>query len=408
MANTESDSPMNPVSPPFIFVICQNGAESATKLEIMNNHPNLKLAFSRPGFITFKVSAEAPLPQRFTLKSALARTYGWSLGKFASEDAGSMVADIAKLTEFEKSYHVHVWQRDPFTPGRNGFEPGISALAIEVGNLFMQAASEAGAKVVINKESKPDDRIFDIVMVEPNEWWYGYHYASTVAGRWPGGVPEIDTTVETYSRAYFKLSEALLWSGITIQPGDVCAEIGSAPGGACQLLLEKGAQVIGIDPAEMETGILENKNFVHIRKRGTDVKRREFRNTKWLLSDLNADPKFSIETVAEIVNHPLVDVKGIILTLKFSEWKNTTSIPELMRDVKALGFQVVKARQLAFNRREFCLVAVKDKFVLRLGKKHVKPKKPNKPSSRTVKPASAAIAAESIAAESIAAESIAA
>ena len=162
--------------------------------------------------------------------------------------------------------------------------------------------------------------------------------------------------------------------------------------------------MIGIDPAEMETGILENKNFVHIRKRGTDVKRREFRNTKWLLSDLNADPKFSIETVAEIVNHPLVDVKGIILTLKFSEWKNTTSIPELMRDVKALGFQVVKARQLAFNRREFCLVAVKDKFVLRLGKKHVKPKKPtqpNKPSSRTVKPASAAIAAESITAESI-------
>ena len=67
-----------------------------------------------------------------------------------------------------------------------------------------------------------------------------------MAQRWPGGVPLFDTTVETYSRAYFKLKEALLWSGITVKPGDVCAEIGSAPGGASQLLLEMGARVIGI------------------------------------------------------------------------------------------------------------------------------------------------------------------
>ncbi|MCP4096784.1 MAG: hypothetical protein GY748_11130 [Planctomycetaceae bacterium] len=376
MANTAPDSPTTPAPSQFIFVICQNGAESATKLEVTNNHPNLNLAFSRPGFITFKVSADNPLPQRFTLKSALARTYGWSLGKCTSQDASSMVAEISTNSHFSSSNHVHVWQRDPFTPGKNGFEPGISALANEVGNLFKAAAEKTGSKIAVNKESKPDDQVFDVVMVEPNEWWYGYHFASTVAGRWPGGTPAIDTSVETYSRAYFKLSEALLWSGITIQPGDICAEIGSAPGGACQLLLEKGASVIGIDPAEMETGILEHENFVHIRKRGTDVRRKEFRNTKWLLSDLNADPNFSIETVAEIVNHPLVDVKGIILTLKFSEWKNTTSIPDLMKAVKALGFQVVKARQLAFNRREICLVAVKDKFVLRLGKKNVKTKKP--------------------------------
>jgi len=376
MANTAPDSPITPAPSQFIFVICQNGAESATKLEITNNHPNLNLAFSRPGFITFKVSSDNPLPQRFTLKSALARTYGWSLGKCTSQDASSMVAEISTIPHFSTSNHVHVWQRDPFTPGKNGFEPGISALANEVGTLFKAAAEKTGSKIFVNKESKPDDQVFDVVMVEPNEWWYGYHFASTVAGRWPGGAPAIDTSIETYSRAYFKLSEALMWSGITIQPGDICAEIGSAPGGACQLLLEKGASVTGIDPAEMETGILEHENFVHIRKRGTDVRRKEFRNTKWLLSDLNADPNFSIETIAEIVNHPLVDVKGIILTLKFSEWKNTTSIPDLMKAVKALGFQVVKARQLAFNRREICLVAVKDKFVLRLGKKNVKPKKP--------------------------------
>jgi len=69
------------------------------------------------------------------------------------------------------------------------------------------------------------------------------------------------------------------------------------------------------------------------------------------------------------VNHEAVDVKGVILTLKLSDWKLVAGIPDLIAAAKRIGFQVVKARQLAFNRQEFCLVAVKDKFLLRMGKK---------------------------------------
>lgn len=369
MSKDETDQTAGGPGLPFIFVICQNGAESATKLEIMKSHRNLKLAFSRPGFITFKVNADDPLPQRFILRSTLARTYGWSLGKTSGEEASAMVAEIAAVREFSEAKHVHVWQRDPVIPGRNGFEPGVSALAREVGTLFAQTELGQRNMIVANRESKPDEMVFDVVMVEPNEWWYGYHFANTVAGRWPGGTPLFKTAVETYSRAYFKLKEALMWSGITIHPGDVCAEIGSAPGGACQLLLELGAQVIGIDPAVMEPGVMNHENFIHVRRRGNEVKKRDFRDVRWLLADLNMDPNYTLENVAEIVSHESVDVKGVILTLKLSDWKMVAGIPDLIAETKAFGFQVVKARQLAFNRQEFCLVAVKDKFLLRLGKK---------------------------------------
>lgn len=369
MSNDEIEPTSGSPDSPFIFVICQNGAEAAAKLEIMSNHSNLKLAFSRPGFITFKTDPDDPLPEKFTLKSTFARTYGWSLGKVQGDEATGLVQEIATCPTFSESRHVHVWQRDPVLPGRNGFEPGVSTLAREIGQLFAQSEPGQSCKIVPNHVAKPDDKVFDVVMVEPNEWWFGYHYANTVAGRWPGGTPLFDTSVETYSRAYFKLKEALLWSGITIQPGDVCAEIGSAPGGACQLLLEMGAQVIGIDPAEMEPGVAEHERFFHIRKRSAEVKRREFNDVRWLLADLNVDPKFTLETVAEIVSHETVDVKGLILTLKLSDWKMVSDIPSLIAKTKELGFQVVKVRQLAFNRKEYCLVAAKDKFLLRKGKK---------------------------------------
>jgi len=358
----------------FIYVICQNGAEAGAKLELGSNHSDLKLAFSRPGFITFKVE-NGVLPERFPLRSTLARTFGWSLGKVTGENANELIEQIAKLPKLGLAKHLHVWQRDPVIPGRNGFEPGVSALAQEVGSLFKTATAESNPDLMINRVAKPE-LVFDVVMVEPNEWWYGYHFADTVAQRWPGGAPLFDTTVETNSRAYFKLKEALLWSGISVKPGDVCAEVGAAPGGASQLLLEMGAHVIGIDPAEMEQEILDHENFTHIRRRSNEVKKRDLSQVKWLTADVNAAPQFTIDAITEIVQYPSINVKGVILTIKLLERKLVTEIPELIGRLKELGFQVVKSRQLAFNRNEFCLVGVKGKFILRSGKQNKKPAKP--------------------------------
>jgi 23S rRNA (cytidine2498-2'-O)-methyltransferase len=356
----------------FIFVICQYGAESACKLEVMTNHTNLKLSFSQPGFITFKVDADNPLPERFSLKSTLARTYGWSIGKCAGDESGALVDTVIQEPKLAEAARIHVWQRDVLLPGKSGFEPGVNALTQAIGE---QIDAKTDRSDRVNQYANADDLVFDIVLVTPNQWWYGYHYATTAAGRWPGGAPTIDTNVEVYSRAYFKLKEALLWSGIRLQKGDVCAEIGSAPGGACQLMLEYGCDVIGIDSAEMEAEVLEHPNFTHIRRRGHEVKKRDFRPVNWLMADLNVDPQMTLDLVQEISNHEAANFKGVILTLKLTELSMVSKVPAMMKQMRELGFQVVKARQLAFNRREFCLVAVKNKITLRQTNKTRKPKR---------------------------------
>ena len=51
------------------------------------------------------------------------------------------------------------------------------------------------------------------------------------------------------------MDEALQWSRLPVQKGDAVVEIGSAPGGACQRLLEGGLKVTGVDPSEMDASI---------------------------------------------------------------------------------------------------------------------------------------------------------
>ena len=370
-------SPVPADKPNFIYVICQHGAEKALREEVLANHANLRLAFSRPGFVTFKVEGTS-LGENFSLKSTLARTWGWSLGKVSGDSAETLANQVVKAPQFSTCPHVHVWERDHTLPGKNGFEPGVSPLATEVARQLAEVKDgpEQSSTKYFNRIAGVDDRVFDVVMVEPDEWWFGYHIASHTAGRWPGGVPVVDTKVETVSRAFFKLKEALLWSGITIKPGDVCAEIGSAPGGACQLLLEMGATVIGIDPAEMEDEILKHEQFTHVRKRSSEVRKKDFSQVKWLVSDMSVTPTYTLDAIEEIVSHDRVSVTGVIMTMKLTDWKLVNDVPALMKRARELGFKFVRARQLAFNRREFCMVAVTDRFAIRKSKKAGREKAP--------------------------------
>jgi len=67
------------------------------------------------------------------------------------------------------------------------------------------------------------------------------------------------------------IEEALRWSELPIRRRDRCVEIGSAPGGSCAALLERGCFVTGIDAAEMDPTVLANPHFTHLRSRGAAI-----------------------------------------------------------------------------------------------------------------------------------------
>ena len=96
------------------------------------------------------------------------------------------------------------------------------------------------------------------------------------------------------------------------------------------------------------------------------MRKRDLRDIRWLLADLNVAPNYTLDSVDEIVSSRHVrQLKGMILTLKLPDWKLASEIPKMVERVRAMGFRLVKTRQLAFNRQEFCLVAVRDRHALR-------------------------------------------
>ncbi|MBI2826552.1 MAG: hypothetical protein HYX69_17915 [Planctomycetia bacterium] len=350
-----------PQPAPFIFITCQVGAETAVKHEIARCWPGVRFAYSRPGFLTFKLPADHGLADDFDLAGVFARAYGFTLGKVTGATEEDLARAAWALAAHVPATRLHVWQRDQREPGKFGYEPGLSAPAVAARAALAEAAPpEFTTIVAAAPEARPGELVLDCVLVSPSEWWLGYHRAHNPASCRAGGFLEIALPAAAVSRAYLKMEEALDWSQMPIRHGDRVVELGCAPGGSCQALLARGFVVTGIDPAEVDPAVLADPSFTHVRKRAGDVRRREFRDTRWLVADMNVAPQYTLDAVEAIVAHREVRINGVIMTLKLFDWGLADELPHYMDRVRSWGFPQVAARQLQHSRQEVCVAAHKD------------------------------------------------
>ena len=388
-------------TPQFLFATCQVQAEPVLKREIRRKWPSFRFAYSRPGFLTFKLPDPCPLKVDSDLGSLFARSWGFSLGKATGETVEERLAKTWELANELPGdiAAIHVWERDRYSPGYRDYEPGISTLAMQTAEQVRAArptplslipvlpdlivktppVAEESAEATKTKQSPaakkaaagaaargihilgnqlaPGVMVLDIVIVEPGEWWIGYHMARGIESSWPGGLMPAELPPHAVSRGYLKMSEALLWSGLPVAAGETCVDLGSSPGGAAQALLDRGLRVIGVDPAEMHPDVLAHPNFVHERKRSKEVKRRLYFDAKWVTTDINLPPNYTLDTLEGILEHPSVKLKGLLFTLKLPDWELVKEIPEYLARVREWGFPTVRARQLQHNRQEICVTA---------------------------------------------------
>jgi len=352
----------------FIFAACQSGAERVLKDDVARSQPQWRPAFARPGFVTFRLPDERT--ENAPLTSAFARASGYSYGKATGANAAAVARDAWRVVRAELPDDtliyvkaLHVWQRVPSLPGDEGFEPGSSSPTDEASAALLELRPELGDSwsLAVNQVATPGDFVLDCALVEPLEWWLGWHRATTIETCWPGGIPPLSAPERLISRAYLKIQEALLWSQVPIAAGDRCIEIGSAPGGSCLALLERGCTVIGIDPAEMDPRVLAQPGFSHLRAKAKEVKRSVFRDCRWLLMDANVAPKYTLDTVGAIVAHSGVRPEGLLLTLKLTAPSLAAKLGSFERRIRQWGYRRVAMRQLAFNRQEICVVATEPK-----------------------------------------------
>lgn len=352
----------------YIYCVCQAGAETVLKQEVAARVPEMAFAFSRPGFVTFKLPAPVEVAKYELPRLTFARTIGFSFGHVTGETLADLAMQVWQHPQVQQLIAesplglLHVWQRENLLPGEDGFEPGPTALSQEVNDALRAAAAEG----VLGDQ--PTGIALDIALVEPNNWWIGCHTLRTRVDRWPGGTPAIEMSGDAVSRAYLKMREALNWAALPAKAGELWVELGCAPGGASQALLQHGMKVLGVDPAEVDQLVLAEDNFTHLNMRAGDAKRKTFADVRWLAADINATPDYTLDAVEDIVTHETTNIRGLLLTLKLENWSLAApeKITEYIQRIRKWGYRDVRLRQLAFNRRELCVAAVRSRGQRRL------------------------------------------
>ena len=355
----------------FVFACCQCGAEAALKQEMATGTLQLRPAFSRPGFVTFKFDEPPLQPEQIQLQSTFARIWGFGLGKVQGQLLKELADSVwqAPGVEFFLSTQpiedLHVWQRDKAVPGVKGFLPGPTSLALETEQALRNCSPLKEIRDRMPAVPRPPSRrnrwVLDVVLVEPGEWWLGCHRTSRRHECWPGGVMPLQLPEHAVSRAYLKMQESLEWSALPFVRGDTVVELGCAPGGASQALLEHGLQVLGVDPAEVAAEVLALPHFTHLRRRSLDVPRKQLRGAQWLTVDINAVPGYTLDAAEQVVSNKLTNIRGMLLTLKLTDWKLLEELPHCVERIRSWGYRDIRTRQLASNRQEICLVALRSR-----------------------------------------------
>jgi len=363
----------------FMFATCQVGAETALKEEVARKHPLLRVAFSRPGLLTFKLPEDHKLRLDFALNATFARSHGFSLGTVKGDSDDALAAAVWETVGESTFHQLHCWPRDTFAPGDHDFEPHVSEDALAARDAIVRAMpgdqlpeeARSDAKQVAQREQL----VLDCILVEGDTWLVGVHQTTGLATRYAGGMVDVSLPEGAISRAYLKMEEGLRWARMPLAKGDKCVDLGCAPGGASQALLKHGAHVMGVDPADVDPRLLEHPNFQHVKKRAVDLRRREFVGIRWLFADMIVAPQYTLDTVEAIVSNQDVHIGGMLLTLKLLDWKLAAELPAYLDRIRGWGYRVVNARQLRYNRQEVCVAAFRRREVRRPVRARAKPTK---------------------------------
>ena len=345
--------------PRFYFACCQFGAEKAVKAEVLEKHPSLRFAFSRPGFITFKEDGDSP-PLISERPGIFVRHWGVSVAQ--AKDRETLKSMLAALPA---GAIVHGFERDTFVPGDD--PPGFVANSrIDAAwTEFAGSSAEAARRLKYNTPPRAGETVHDLIWLDDFHVFLGKHTHRTEIDPAPGNQPKIELPAQAPSRAYLKLAEAIHRFRVPVKADLRALEIGCSPGGATTLMLKAGMQVLGIDPKEMSPEIYDYTHFHSIRKPAKAVSADELRdfNPDWIVMDMNLAPLEALDELTHVVrvlrkNHgQRLAVRTGFITLKLNDWKFAQQIPLYLKRLREIGFQNLTALQLASNRQEFFVYA---------------------------------------------------
>jgi 23S rRNA (cytidine2498-2'-O)-methyltransferase len=117
------------------------------------------------------------------------------------------------------------------------------------------------------------------------------------------------------SRAYLKLWEALTLIGRRPEPGEVCLDLGSSPGGWSWALQQMGARVISVDKAPLAPAVERLGGMEHRQESAFALDPKTVGQVDWLFSDVVCYPARLLALVERWL--AAATCRNFVCTIKF-------------------------------------------------------------------------------------------
>ena len=130
------------------------------------------------------------------------------------------------------------------------------------------------------------------------------------------------------NRAYLKLWEGFSRLGTMPQKGDLCVELGSAPGGWTWVLSELGANVFSIDKAHLENDLEHHPLVEHCIGSAFAFEPQYAGAVSWLFSDVACYPERLYTLVSNWLEHS--QCQNYFCTIKFTGETDFTTLDKFL------------------------------------------------------------------------------
>lgn len=248
-----------------------------------------------------------------------------------------------------RGVHVQAWTLD--TPGANPASQEVALLGTEVEQALVPvpvlahawAARDQGA---ILGQVCWADRGLLITGVLPSA------EAEVLA---PGGRQRMRREADAPSRAAAKVDEALDWLGLAPSRGEVCVDLGAAPGGWTRRLIARGAKVIAVDPAQLAPDLAGHKRVQHVQASAFDYAPEE--PVDWLFCDMAWRPLEVAQLLAKWGRNGWSF--HLVANIKLPMKDKNPMLHRVRHTLEGAGWRNLKLRQLYHDRDEVTLTARK-------------------------------------------------
>jgi hypothetical protein len=170
---------------------------------------------------------------------------------------------------------------------------------------------------------------------------------------WPGGDAPVAIDRGPPSRAYQKLEEAFFWLGEEPRPDQGAVDLGASPGGWTATLLKRGARVIAVDRAPVESPLARDPRVEMVI--GNAFNFQPARPADWMVSDVVCEPPRSLDLAHRWLS--MGWCRNLIVTVKFKGRTGYGVLAGVAERLAAAGAAFVRIKQLGHNKNEVTILA---------------------------------------------------